>query len=88
MILFAQSSRYCWGDLGRVHVEGDRNCCRMGANGWDEGNVFVVQENCAVCWFSLSIHVFFCSNQLKWKFDYSLVRIPLESSLFRTIAVA
>ena len=33
-----QSTRNCWGDLGRVPFKGNWNCCRLGSDGWDEGN--------------------------------------------------
>ena len=44
-----QSTSYRWGDLGRVPVESDRNCCRLGANGWDEGNILVATKKKDLC---------------------------------------
>ena len=79
---FVQSTRYRWGDLGRVHVQGDWHCRQLGADGWDEGNVLVhTVQHCDAPYVNLS-------NHFNGGTDHSLVRIPLESLLFRTTAVA
>jgi hypothetical protein len=59
----------------------------LGANGWDEGNVIIATGG-ILARVDYFYSCFFPDDELKWGFLYSLVRIPLESLLFRTIVVA
>ena len=57
----------------------------MGANDENEGNAFIVDM---IVVHKVLVFYQVCSNRSELELGYSLVRIPLESSLFRTIVLA